>query len=70
MLYPHFHKEQKQYTLVLNGKIKVTVKDLKDKNSELQVKELQATQKIEQLQDTIDRTKNIVLEGKKKELDI
>ena len=26
----HFHKEQKQYTLVLNGKIKVTVKNLQD----------------------------------------
>tara|TARA_Y100000590_G_C15692629_1_gene1003999 strand:+ start:1084 stop:1476 length:393 start_codon:yes stop_codon:yes gene_type:complete len=36
----HFHKEQKQYTLVLNGKIRVTVKNLNNTNSELEVKEL------------------------------
>jgi dTDP-4-dehydrorhamnose 3,5-epimerase-like enzyme len=36
----HFHKEQKQYTLVLNGKIRVTAKNLNNTNSELEVKEL------------------------------
>ena len=36
----HFHKEQKQYTLVLNGKIKVTVKNLQDDNSTVETKEL------------------------------
>ena len=36
----HFHKEQKQYTLVLNGKIKVTVKNLQDDNSVVETKEL------------------------------
>ena len=29
----HFHKEQRQYTLVQKGKIKVTIKNLEDKNS-------------------------------------
>ena len=28
----HFHKEQKQYTLVLSGKIRVTAKNLHDLN--------------------------------------
>ena len=36
----HFHKEQKQYTLVLNGKIKVTVKNIQDDNSTVETKEL------------------------------
>ena len=36
----HFHKEQKQYTLVLSGKIRVTAKNLHDNNSELEIKEL------------------------------
>ena len=36
----HFHKEQEQYTLVLSGKIKVTAKNLKDVNSQLEVREL------------------------------
>ncbi len=36
----HFHKEQKQYTLVLNGKIKVTVKNLQNDNSTVETKEL------------------------------
>ena len=36
----HFHKEQKQYTLVTKGKIKVTVKDLKDNDSKIETKEL------------------------------
>jgi dTDP-4-dehydrorhamnose 3,5-epimerase-like enzyme len=29
----HFHKEQKQYTLVTKGKMKITVKDLKNNDS-------------------------------------
>ena len=36
----HYHKEQKQYTLVLNGKIKVTVKNLQNHNSIVETKEL------------------------------
>ena len=36
----HFHKEQKQYTLVLSGKIRVTAKNLHNNNSKLEVKEL------------------------------
>ena len=36
----HFHKEQKQYTLVQNGKIKVSVKNLQDPNSIVETKEL------------------------------
>ena len=36
----HFHKEQKQYTLVLSGKIRVTAKNLHDNNYELEIKEL------------------------------
>ena len=31
----HFHKEQKQYTLVTKGKMKILVKDLKDENSSI-----------------------------------
>ena len=36
----HFHKEQKQYTLVQKGKIKVTIKNLGDKNSIIETKEV------------------------------
>ena len=36
----HFHKEQKQYTLVQKGKIKVTIKNLENKNSIIETKEL------------------------------
>ncbi len=32
----HFHKEQKQYTLVTKGKMNIVVKDLKDKDSIIQ----------------------------------
>jgi len=35
----HFHKEQKQYTLVTKGKMKITVKDLK--NNDSLIKELE-----------------------------
>ena len=36
----HYHKEQKQYTLVTKGKIKVTIKNLQDVNSQIETKEL------------------------------
>ena len=36
----HVHKEQKQYTLVQKGKIKVTIKNLENKNSIIETKEL------------------------------
>ena len=36
----HFHKEQKQYTLVTKGKMKITVKDLKNKDSSIREFEL------------------------------
>lgn len=32
----HFHKIQKQYTLVLSGKIYVRMKDIRDKNAKLE----------------------------------
>lgn len=31
----HYHKEQKQYTLVLKGKVKVVTKNLLDKNAQV-----------------------------------
>lgn len=36
----HYHKEQKQYTLVTKGKIHVTGKNLLDKNSQVEIQEL------------------------------
>jgi len=36
----HFHKEQKQYTLVLNGRVRISTKNLLEKNSELKSFEL------------------------------
>ena len=36
----HYHKEQKQYTLVLKGKVKVVTKNLVDKNAKVVVTEL------------------------------
>ena len=36
----HYHKEQKQYTLVTKGKMKIVVKDLKNKNSLIEELEL------------------------------
>lgn len=36
----HYHKEQKQYTLVLKGKVKLVTKNLLDKNAEVVVTEL------------------------------
>ncbi|RZD48492.1 MAG: hypothetical protein CXT78_01150 [Thaumarchaeota archaeon] len=42
----HYHKEQKQYTLVTKGKIKVTVKDLQDNDSKIETKELSAMEMV------------------------
>lgn len=36
----HYHKEQKQYTLVLKGRIRVTVRNLLDANSKIEVSDL------------------------------
>lgn len=36
----HYHKEQKQYTLVTKGKIKVTVKNLQNNDSKIEIEEL------------------------------
>lgn len=36
----HFHKEQKQYTLVQSGKIRVITKNLEENNSKIETKEL------------------------------
>ena len=36
----HYHKEQKQYTLVLNGRVKITGKNLLDNNSDIEEVEL------------------------------
>ena len=36
----HFHKEQKQYTLVLKGKMQISIKNLLDPNSKLEIFEL------------------------------
>ena len=37
----HFHKEQKQYTLVTKGKIRVLGKDLSKNNSQIETQELE-----------------------------
>jgi len=42
----HFHKEQKQYTLVTKGKMKIIVKDLKNNDSVIQEFELEANDMI------------------------
>jgi len=42
----HYHKEQKQYTLVLKGKILVTTKDLKDDKSQIESFELNEMEMI------------------------
>lgn len=36
----HYHKEQKQYTIVLKGRIRVIVKDLLDTKSKIETSEL------------------------------
>lgn len=36
----HYHKNQIQYTLVLEGRVKVTTKDLKSKDSQIEVREI------------------------------
>jgi dTDP-4-dehydrorhamnose 3,5-epimerase-like enzyme len=38
----HFHKEQKQYTLVTKGKMKIVVKELNNNDSKIQEFELKA----------------------------
>jgi dTDP-4-dehydrorhamnose 3,5-epimerase len=42
----HFHKEQKQYTLVTKGKIKITIKDLKKDNSLIEELELGVNDRV------------------------
>ena len=42
----HYHKEQKQYTLVMKGKIKVTTKNLQNPDSEIEIKELTAMEMV------------------------
>jgi len=37
----HYHKEQKQYTLILNGKVRIVVKNLLDANAKLETHDLQ-----------------------------
>ena len=36
----HYHKEQKQYTLVLKGRVRILVKNLLEENSRLEMSEL------------------------------
>ena len=43
----HYHKEQKQYTLVLHGQIEVTTKNLLDKNSEIEIFDLNEMEMVE-----------------------
>jgi dTDP-4-dehydrorhamnose 3,5-epimerase-like enzyme len=42
----HFHKEQKQYTLITKGKMKIIVKDLKNPNSRIEEFELESNDMI------------------------
>lgn len=42
----HYHKKQKQYTLVLNGKIRVTAKNVSDKNSRIEVLDINEMEMI------------------------
>lgn len=42
----HYHKEQKQYTLVLSGKIKLVVKNLLENNSKPETLELQKMEMV------------------------
>ncbi|MGI0009822.1 MAG: WxcM-like domain-containing protein [Nitrosopumilaceae archaeon] len=42
----HYHKKQKQYTLVLNGKVRIAVKDLLQTNSKLEIIDLQKMEMI------------------------
>ena len=42
----HFHKLQQQYTLVLNGKIRVYVKDVRDSKSQVETFELNEMEMI------------------------
>lgn len=42
----HYHKEQKQYTLVLNGKVRIVVKNLLDVNAKLETYDLQKMEMV------------------------
>ncbi len=42
----HYHKIEKQYTLILEGKNKVTIKDLSKKDSDIEVIELKKMEMI------------------------
>lgn len=42
----HYHKEQKQYTLVLNGRIKIVTKDMSKKNSKIEKFELKEMEMV------------------------
>lgn len=42
----HFHKEQKQYTLITKGKMEIVVKELKNKDSKIQKFELEVNDMI------------------------
>ena len=43
----HYHKKQKQYTLVLRGQIEVTAKNLLDENSEVEIFDLKEMEMVE-----------------------
>lgn len=42
----HYHKRQKQYTFVLEGKIKITTKDLLKKNSKIEEQKLKKMEMV------------------------
>jgi dTDP-4-dehydrorhamnose 3,5-epimerase-like enzyme len=42
----HFHKEQKQYTLITKGKMEIVVKELKNRDSKIQKFELKTNDMI------------------------
>lgn len=42
----HYHKKQKQYTLVLNGKVRIAVKNLLQNNSKLEIIDLEKMEMI------------------------
>jgi len=42
----HYHKEQKQYTLVFEGTIRVTIKNLQDSKSKIEVLDLNEMEMI------------------------
>ena len=42
----HYHKEQKQYTLVLSGKVRIVVKNLLENNAKLETCDLQKMEMV------------------------